>query len=188
MIKQLRPFYTTAQLGTLYAHSYDHTRWSAHEERIRHTAALVDAYAFTHNLHSVADLSCGDGAIITSGNHLWDTVDMGDLVARPGLTRVGPLETTLHCIAPVDLYLCSETIEHVQDPALVLSVIRQITKHLILTTPHAEWDDGNPEHYWGWDADGIDELLAAAGFKHRKHDLFTPISNDYYTFQIWRAC
>lgn len=187
MIKQLRPFYTDEELQAVYSSSYDYTRWSAHIERMTLISSMIDAFALRHHLHSVADLSCGDAGLFRLGLYPWSTQICGDLVTHSALQVVGPLEQTLPELDSVDLYVCSETLEHVQDPAHILSLIRTKASHLILSTPHAEWDSGNPEHYWGWDTDGIDELLRAAGWDPQRSRLFTPASDGYYTFQIWVA-
>jgi hypothetical protein len=81
--------------------------------------------------------------------------------------------------------VCSETLEHVEDPDAVLRAIRGRSWSLLLTTPHGEADDANPEHYWGWHADDLDPMLEAAGWSDRRVELFTPASVPHYTFQIW---
>lgn len=189
MITQLREFYTPRQLAHVYSAQYRHHEWMDHIERVQYTTGLVDAYADTHELRTVADLSCGDGAILRQSRRSWDRMVLGDLVPGDGITRVGSLERTLPTLryATVDLYLCSETLEHVEDPLKILQSIREITKHLILTTPCGEDDDENPQHYWGWDQDGVGELLAEAGFTERRTHLFTPTTVKYYTFQMWEC-
>jgi hypothetical protein len=65
----------------------------------------------------------------------------------------------------VDVFVLSETLEHVERPAELLAAIRKKARHLLLSTPLAEFDDRNPEHYWGWDKAGIRELLDVAGWR-----------------------
>lgn len=179
MRRQLRPFYTPEQLAAVYAQPYDHTRWPDHIERVAHTTLLLDTLAATVGARSVADLSCGDGAIVDGSQWPWQQRHLGDLATT------GPLETTLRDLPPVDVYVCSETLEHVENPDRVLTLIRDRARHLLLTTPCGEADDSNPEHYWSWDEQGVEEMLAQAGWEHRQVQLFTPPSSDYYTFQIW---
>lgn len=189
MITQLRPFYTPHELAHVYSAQYQHAHWLDHIERVQYTVGVIDAYAKLHDLQTIADLSCGDGAIVRQTIRDWQRVVLGDLVPGDGVTRVGPLHETLPTLrhSPVDLYVCSETLEHVEDPLATLQMIRAITKHLVLTTPCGETDDENPQHYWGWDQDGLDELLAKAGFTERHSHLFTPRSVEYYTFQVWQC-
>jgi hypothetical protein len=46
------------------------------------------------------------------------------------------------------------------------------------------WPENNPEHYWGWDKDGIEELLVTSEWKpvlYRE----TILHSGWYQFQIW---
>lgn len=180
MRRQLRPFHTAEQLAALYARPYDHTRWPDHIERVAHTTAALDRFAVMLGARSVADLSCGDGAIVNRSTHPWDLKVLRDL-ATTGL----PVEEQINLLAPVDVFVCSETLEHVQDPDALLAAIRPKARGLLLTTPHGESDDTNPEHYWGWDSQDLDGMLAAAGWGERAMELFTPRAPSPYVFQIW---
>lgn len=178
MIKQLRPIWTESQLLRLYDHQFDSTL--QHSERIQKTIEILDAFAKDVDAKTVADLSCGDGAILNGSQHPWQTKYLGDF------TTTGPIDKTLMTIPQVDMFVCSETLEHLEDPGLTLYGIRCQARHLLLSTPTGEVDDKNPEHIWGWDEQGIGELLADAGWSHRSYVLFTqspPL--DKYTFQIW---
>jgi hypothetical protein len=177
--RQLRAFYTPDQLRQVYAHAYDHTRWPDHIERVTRTTAMLDALAARTAARTVADLSCGDGAIVGQSRHPWQARHLGDYVTT------GPIETALDSLPPVDVFVLSETLEHVEDPDRLLARIRERARHLLLTTPHGEMDDSNPEHYWGWEADDLRPMLHAAGWKDCQVELFTPESVVYYTFQMW---
>lgn len=178
MIRQLRPFYTPEELARVYDHVYDHTRWSDHVERVRKTTEILDAFALETGATSVADLSCGDGAIVLNSTHPWEAVTLGDYVTT------GPIEEALVDLPHVDMFVLSETLEHVEEPGNLLAAIRVVADNLVLTTPHGETTDENPEHYWGWDHEGIAELAGAAGWRAHSFQLFTP-QIDYYTFQMW---
>ncbi|MGW6912603.1 hypothetical protein ACWGB8_02075 [Kitasatospora sp. NPDC054939] len=179
MRRQLRPFHSPAELARIYSRPYDHTHWPAHVERVAHTASVLDRFASSTGARTVADMSAGDGAVLAQSQHQWEAVYTGDL------TTSGSLELTIPALPDVDMYVCSETLEHVEDPDLVLRLIRERAAHLLLTTPHGEKTDDNPEHYWGWDARGLLSMLHAAGWRDCDGGLFTPQSSDYYTFQIW---
>lgn len=179
---QLRPFYSPGDLARLYARPYDHTRWPDHVQRVARTARVLDDLAAAVDARTVADLSCGDGAVVGQSRHPWARRVLGDY------TTTGPLETGLETLDPVDVYVCSETLEHLEDPDAVLRRIRDVAAHLVLTTPAGERDDANPEHYWGWGTDDLQDMLVAAGWKPREVELFEPqvdLAFRYYTFQIW---
>lgn len=175
---RLRSAYDLSTLMTVYPMSYDHTRWSDHVQRVNATIDLARRLCPT--LNSVADLSCGDGMIASSLDA--SSVVLGDLV--PGHDLVGPIEETLLKIGHVDLFICSETIEHLDDPDRVLVDIRRHADHLVLSTPIGEISCDNPEHYWGWDQDAVREMLTIAGWiPVIQEDLVT--TPRHYDFQLW---
>lgn len=181
MRRQLRPFYTPEQLAQVYNHTYDHTHWEDHKERVAKTISLLDEFAADTKSRTIADLSCGDGAIVRGSRHPWSLKTLGDY------TSTGPIEVALLTQSHVDMFLLSETLEHVENPDGLLHSIRAVADHLVLTTPHGEDHDENPEHYWGWTTDDLEEMLCAAGWTELTHELFTPESSGYYTFQMWRC-
>jgi hypothetical protein len=161
-----------------------HERWADHKVRVAVTSAL--AQGIRHHdatIKSVADLSCGDGVIANSLG--LPVVHLGDFA--PGYQITGPLEQTLDKIPDVDVYVCSETLEHVDDPAAVLAKIRAKTRYLVLSTPIDAWNETNPEHYWAWGRSGVEELFTNAGFRmlvfnalDMRHAPWSP-----YCFGIW---
>ena len=185
---RLRPRLSDAELAELYAKPYDHTRWPQHVERI---AALAELARTVRPVpQSIADLSCGDGALgrllahWARGHH--DEVELihGDLV--PGWPIVGPIEQTLDEIGRVDLFVLSETVEHLDDPEKVLRRIGEHADRLLLSTPDGEMDPAlNREHYWGWDVEGMRELLIGAGWTPLRVRGFRPTEHSVYTFQSW---
>lgn len=176
---QLRPFHTRERLAEIYDHPYDHTMWPDHIQRIEKTTRVLDEFAARIDARSVADLSCGDGAIVNGSSHDWDRIELSDL------TRGAMIQDSLPRLAPVDMYVCSETLEHVEDPDWLLRTIREHAGALLLTTPCAKWDDNNDEHYWAWDTVDLSDMLVTAGWNNGKVELFTPTVSMYYTFQIW---
>jgi hypothetical protein len=182
VIKRLRPAHTPQRLAEIYAQPHDHRKWLDHHLRVDVTIALARWLARI-GIRSAADLSCGNAAII-------DALDVeerhrGDLA--PGWPITGPLEETLEQIPAVDMYICSETLEHVDDPAAVLKQIRAKTSLLVLSTPVEAWDDPNEEHYHAWDREGVEELLAAAGFTIAAYATadFRHINPQFYCFGMW---
>lgn len=178
MRKRLRDL---PDLSQTYPALYDHTRWSDHIVRVSVTSSIC---MWFRDIKTAADLSCGDGAILKNVQSVLglDRIYLGDFVA--GYEFQGPIEDTLTQIPNVDLFVLSETIEHLDDPDSVLRQIREKTKYLVLSTPDGEWTDTNPEHVWGWDNVEIRSMLESAGFSIDIYNSLT-FPDGYYTFQIW---
>ncbi len=176
---QLRGFYAPEQLTQVYAGRYLHDKWPDHRLRVAYTAQLLREM----NPESVADLSCGDAAVVTQAK-LACPVHLGDIT--PGWSYTGPVEETILEIPPVDVFVCSETLEHVENPDGLLQLIRGKARRLLLTTPDGESDSRNPEHYWGWTADDVKLMLADAGWEPEHFEHYTPpVPAPYYVFQVW---
>jgi hypothetical protein len=135
----------------------DHRAWPDHVERVAETIALARKLG---PVDSAADLSAGDGAIIQAldvgRRHLGDFA--------PGHEYTGMVEDTIWTIPDVDLFVLTETCEHLDDPDAVLKAIRGKARMLVLSTPLDAWNDTNPEHYFAWDREGVEEMLIDAGW------------------------
>lgn len=177
-IKRLRPAYSPEELEELYATPHSHAQFPDHVIRVDHTLQLATELLDSHD-SSGADLSCGDGAILRALN--LKAAYFGDFA--PGYAYQGPIEQTVGQIPSVDVFVFCETIEHVEDPWMVLKLIRAKCKKLILSTPLDEFNDENPEHYWGWDKKGMRELLRYADFHPKFYRETNPPYG--YRFQIW---
>jgi SAM-dependent methyltransferase len=69
--------------------------------------------------------------------------------------------------ASVDTVLCTETLEHVPEPAVMLAEAARCLKtggRLILTVPFAARWHYIPHDYWRFTPSGLERLLSAAGF------------------------
>jgi hypothetical protein len=175
---------TADELAKLYAKPHDHRHWHDHLFRVDVTSAMAGLILPPKG--RVADLSCGNAEIArrleySHGAHL----QLGDFA--PGYAYTGPIEQTIKKIAPVDLFILSETLEHVDDPDAVLRAIRPKAGRLLLSTPDGETDDQNPEHVWGWDAEAVGGMLRAAGFNPDIHTTVDTRPIGGYSYQIW-AC
>jgi SAM-dependent methyltransferase len=194
-----------------YPTGYHHGHWPDHVERIKATADFAAPWVRHFPITSVADLSCGDGALVRSlvgrfPTRPWRTYvgDLNPLSSMVMRDEDGVLLNGTHTTVPgalpdsldtfrwnnqVDLYVCSETLEHLDDPDLLLSKARTRAKYLLLTTPDGETPapdgGGNLEHYWGWDTEAISVMLHVSGWKVTDHVVFTPSSADVYRFQMW---
>lgn len=182
-MRRLRPAYTDADLAEMYAQPHDHTTWHEHRHRVASTIAFGVMAA--PEVLTIADLSCGDAAIPNGiADQIPVKLTLGDYA--PGYEHTGPLEQTIHDIDRVDLFICSETLEHLDDPRLALDLIRDKANLLLLSTPLDEADDSNPEHYWSWSKDDIAGLLELSGWEPSGYyaELHYP---NCHGFQIWLA-
>jgi hypothetical protein len=180
--KRLRPAYSPEGLAALYPVPHDHTQWPDHRLRVAVTAALAASMA-EGGVGSAADLSCGDGAVLKAVPA--QVKVFGDLAA--GHDLVGPIEETIELIPRVDLLVCTETLEHLDDPDAVLTAVRRKAAALVLSTPVGAWQDASPGHYWAWSRAGVEEMLEAAGFAVESYvglDL-TMRGHYHYEFGVW---
>jgi hypothetical protein len=176
MRERLRPAMSAEALAEMYAVPHDHRQWGDHEIRVNATV-LLGLKLCGIGVSSAADLSCGNGSILAAMPA--NTRYYGDLA--PGYDITGPIEQTVDQIPAVDLFVCCETLEHLDDPDAVLKSLRAKTSLLLLSTPVGAWGDGNPEHYWCWDAREVELMLDAAGFAVREYAEVAPS----YRFGIW---
>lgn len=178
MIKRLRPRYSDEELNSIYPQQYDTDMWEDHRIRIKESIRFIKENI--NNISTGADLSCGDGKIL-------DAIDLknkyyGDFTGP--YEFIGKLEDTVKILNNVDLYICSETLEHLDDPIECLKLVREKTKYLFISTPVNKFDDDNPQHYWAWDFDGIKYILECAGFEIINSEVLELEEKYYYDFQL----
>ena len=164
---RLRPPHSPAELADLYAVPHEHTGWPDHRLRVAETIGLGrELMGLSGHPVIIADLSCGDAVIprdlIGYSKAPAKRVILGDIA--PGYELQGPIEQTLDQLTQVGLFVCSETIEHLDDPDTVLRKIRGKAATLLLSTPLGETTSRNPEHYWGWDDADVEGMLRVAGW------------------------
>lgn len=177
---RLRGPHGEAELASLYAVPHDHTQWVDHQVRV---AVTIE---FTRRLSGrvarAADLSCGDGAIL----HAIDAGEryFGDYA--PGYAYTGPIEQTIGQIPPVDLFVCCETLEHLDDPEMVLKHVCGKTRRLVTSTPVDAFTDTNQEHYWAWSRAAVEAMLRDAGFDPAVYcELDFRACGGEYAFGVW---
>lgn len=197
---RLRPAPTRLEMRMLYPRPHDHTRWKDHlirvEETIEMGKQLLGGDVCTDTRPPiVADLSCGDAAIARALGTVHSSrpdgtskLILGDFAS--GYYYVGPIEKTIHEIpVPVDLFILSETLEHLDDPELVLREIRLYSRMLLLSTPvdadPAEERATNPEHLWAWSAEDVDQMLDEAGWQIAQHRVLEHPAGGIYNFGLW---
>lgn len=179
----------------LYPRPHDHTRWKDHlirvEETIKMGEQLLGGDVFTDTRFPIiADLSCGDAAIARALTPTARNLILGDFA--PGYEIQGPIERTICDLhVPVDLFVLSETLEHLEDPEAVLREIRTRSRMLLLSTPvdadPAEERATNPEHLWAWSAEDVDQMLDEAGWHWRQHRVLEHPAGGVYSYGLWAA-
>lgn len=178
---RLRPVYSEDALKALYARPHNHRRWRDHHIRVSVTTEMAHWLA-AGPLDSAADLSCGDGAIVSALDVTGQTF-LGDFA--PGYPLTGHLEETLPQIPRVSMYICSETLEHLDDPDRMLKMIREKADLLVLSTPVDCWKDVNPEHYWAWSREAVEQMMQEAGWTPDVYMELDLRMNGPYAFGIW---
>lgn len=185
MIKRLRPKWSGEKIAEIYGGTYYHDRWNEHINRVRWTTDRLNFFLDQHtsDIVTVNDLSCGDGAILKGLIGPTNRV-YGDITKSDHLDVTGPIEETIERRRG-DLLICSETLEHLDDPAFLLNVASSRFKWICITTPLGEDEPGkNEEHYWGWDLWGISSMLSENGWTPKWVDT---LNQPYYTYQLWIA-
>lgn len=205
-LREVRPEGEAAFYSGRYPDGYRHDGWPDHVERVAASVELIRRYG--SQIRTAADLSCGDGAILKGIASGLEAVYMSDLnpvairdqeaVARAGAGLVrafssGILPDSLAKLPePVDLFVLSETLEHMDDPDSLLSLLTGHARYLFLSTPLDESvREGNPEHYWSWGQNDIHDMLLETGWSPLELKLLTPQSTRHlpgaYTYQLWMA-
>lgn len=201
-LRDVRPEGEAAFYAERYPDGYRHDVWPDHVERVRASADLIEKYR--RQIRTAADLSCGDGALLNMiSRHLTRAV-LGDLNGVPVsaavncraqvLETIGPavLPDSLTHLEPVDLFILSETLEHMDDPDDLLRRVGDVARYLFVSTPVDEdLESGNLEHYWGWGTGDIYDMLTAAGWQPLERQILVPQSTltlqDAYHYQLWLA-
>lgn len=186
-IERLRGPWSDEKLNEIYATPHNHTQWEDHHLRVNATIKVADWLMRNEERYTVADLSTGNAAIPLGLRNCNPGLFLGDYAHSDFYGYKGPIEETIQQIPMVDLFICSETLEHVDDPTAVLAAIRIKSRHLVLSTPIDEpVEVGNEQHYWGWDVEGIHHLLEKSGWDPVvRNDVIFYEPHFTYNFQIW---
>jgi hypothetical protein len=183
-VQHLRPALDAAGMAATYPRPHRVGTNSSHLARVEMTVAFAKLMGFGGDFGLVADLSCGDAAITDALCTYGKSAILGDFA--PGYPICGPIEETIHDVPHVSGFILSETLEHLDDPNVVLAAIRGKADRLLLATPIGCWDDDNPEHYWAWDREFVEHLAGLHGWKV---DGFCSLDRapfgGWYIFGIW---
>jgi hypothetical protein len=181
------------QLAAMYPFPHDHRIYGrGHHERVEATIMLAEVTIPADDRRMVADLSCGNGVIARrictsrpGGLHLGDFA--GAEINSGEFGYLGAVEETITLLPLVDVFISSETIEHLDDPGAVLALARTKAERLLLSTPLECWGDTNGEHLWAWDREGVEDLCARAGWTETL--TFTNVDStawgEPYNYGIW---
>ena len=180
-VRKLRRFHDAATLRAIYDHTYNSGQWPEHVQRVTFTRELIQRLIDEHGLTTMADLSAGDTEVTKSlrgldSRHYRDYSDNGDDI----------LDLLAALARPVDLFVCTETIEHLEAPWTVLERIREKTKWLVLSCPNNESNTENWEHYWSFTQNDVRDMLTHAEFTDVNLHLLCG-SGWNYDYQIWTA-
>lgn len=204
---RLRDARTPGEEQAFYAHTYPdgyrHDVWPDHVERVNASARFLRRWI--SQFPRVADLSCGDGALARSLEPEVREIYLGDLNGVRGVRVPDSSGTVVHVLPPgalpdslallprpVDLFILSETIEHMDDPDELLTLLQPWTRYLFLSTPVSERSDsGNREHYWSWSTADMHEMLRGSGWVPLESEVLVPESTRHldgaYHYQLWLA-
>jgi hypothetical protein len=197
-----------AYYARVYPQGYKHDRWPDHVERVSASVEMIRRYK--NKIRTAADLSCGDGAILRALLPDLDLAIVGDLngvrtdwvdglpseAGEVDFVPPAPLPDALWALPegalPVDLFVLSETLEHMADPDELLRQLTLFSQRLFLSTPVDESpDSGNLEHYWSWGQADIHDMLQSAGWTPLEMQHLKPVSTatlpGAYTYQLWMA-
>lgn len=183
---RLRNAHSPADLARIYPAPHQSSRYGRGTTmRVEMTIGFAQAVWPGCETMLVADLMCGDGKI--AGN-LGLTPILGDIA--PGYPICGPIEETITELPDdgIDLFVLSEALEHLDDPTGVLLQIRGKSQRLLVTTPLEAYSDlwENPEHYWAWDRQGVEQILGAAGWEVQAFaSLDTRPLGEPYHYGMW---
>lgn len=92
-------------------------------------------------------------------------VETLDIDAASGADHVGTGDATGLPSDSMDLVICTQVLEHVPDPRLVLREIRRILKpggRLIASAPHVWFYHPHPSDYWRFTQEGVVQLCREA--------------------------
>lgn len=164
--------------------------WPIHRLRTKITGGIIAWQA----PRTVCDPACGDASLLEAAHalHPIERAYLGDIslanitnlqVSFPHERFTRDAMQTLLEIPHVDLILLTEFLEHVEDPDAYLRQAREKADMLVASSPLDE-KGGNPEHLWGWDAGGYQQMLMDSGWRPESGTLLT-LSG--FTFQIYTA-
>lgn len=141
-----------------------------HQERLKTAAELATKACRAYHIATVVDLGCGDGGLLsllpddlTSWGYDFQPSNVASAPRRGVDVRYANfLEDD---IAYGELALCTECIEHLEDPHGFLERLSHNVRLLVCSSPMNETDEWHDTlHAWAWDVEGYRAMLDSAGF------------------------
>jgi SAM-dependent methyltransferase len=89
-----------------------------------------------------------------------------DVVETPWADLVGPAEALPVDDASFDLVLCTQVLEHAEDPAQVVRELRRVLApggRVLASTHGVQWYHPSPNDYWRWTHTGLALLFERGG-------------------------
>ena len=86
-----------------------------------------------------------------------------DVVAQPAADLVGPVEQLPVADGAFDLVLCTQVLEHCDDPAQAVRELRRVTApggRVLASTHGVQVYHPSPQDYWRWTHAGLERLFA----------------------------
>jgi SAM-dependent methyltransferase len=167
-----------------------HLEQGIHRGRFDAVDGMVHEALSKQGIRSIVDLGAGDGGTLSMignvGVPTWGYDLMPENVAYAVLTRKVDVRYADFLNDPIewgDLVICTEVLEHLEDPHALVRKISQNAETLIASSPASETrEDHDPAHAWVWDMPGYARMIQDAGFDLVAHE-FVP--GDYDFQVIW---
>lgn len=164
-----------------------HLEQGLHRPRLEVAAQYAAELSAELDGAPVVDIGAGDGGLLSLlrargvAGHGYDlqpsnvaaaatrgvSVELRDAISALGTYEVGDIE-----LAPVAV--CTEVIEHLIDPHLVLRQLAACAdvRYLVASSPWTETNGGAYEHHlWAWDTVGYTALLEGNGWRVLRFEL-----------------
>ena len=141
--------------------------WSVFVHHQRDHATIRIGQNIKPDPETIVDLSAGGGKIAKEiGRYFGVEPFLSDLSYKYGYAMHGPMEDVIEHIPDWDLWINTETVEHLEDPDYILRRGREKAKRMLLSTPTLEKVERQAEgHLWVWDRAGVERMCVAAGWR-----------------------
>jgi hypothetical protein len=177
--------YKTAPVAVSGPAGYAHTNLANCHNRFIHQNVIVAFGEGFGKVSSIADLSAGDARVPRALADYSDIIPILGDYADYGYQYTGPIEVTMIMMPPVELYVSTNTLEHLNNPDAHLALVRQKCEKLLLSVPIDEHDAGG-QHLWFWTREGVEDMTKAAGFAVQAYcELDEGPVWEHFKFGIW---
>jgi 2-polyprenyl-3-methyl-5-hydroxy-6-metoxy-1,4-benzoquinol methylase len=152
-----------------------HLEMPDHQERLAVAAKRVQELASMFRLTTVVDLGCGDGGLLSTLDRVrrwgYDLTPTAPTAGRARGVDVRYLDVIHDEPEWADIAVCTEMLEHLEDPHTFLARVFAHCTGLVCSSPATENDREHYEHHlWAWDVDGFRTMVENAGWRVLRHD------------------